>query len=86
MPRTATPLVLEIPDISKLSLATSAQIISLYYLFIPFTYLFPTTKVILFFFFAQNLKEERNIQFSSDIWEKKMGFYRLNEEIGVVSI
>ena len=33
-----------------------------------------------------NLKEERNIQFSSDIWEKKMGFYRLNEEIGVVSI
>ena len=33
-----------------------------------------------------NLKEERNIQFSSDIWEKKMDFYRLNKEIGIVSI
>ena len=33
-----------------------------------------------------NLKEERNIQFTSDIWEKKMDFYRANKEICIVSI
>ena len=58
VPRTGAPLVLEIPEISKPSFTSSAQIISLCYLFILFMYLFLTAKVILFFFFfAQNLRE-----------------------------
>lgn len=67
MPR--TPLVLEIPEISKPSSVSGAQIVSLCILFILVIDLFPTTKVILFL--TQNLKGQRKVERNKNRTTKK---------------